>query len=150
VRAPRFVLLAVAVPGVACGGGGSSTTPSEVASGLTGTWRVTRAQYVSATHSTQSVDVISQGTTMTLAFRTDGTFTLRIVDPGQEANVVTGTWTSSPDVLTIVPTGAPGDSQFDMALDGNNLSLSGGHVEYDFGDDGLLEEAILNMDLTHG
>jgi hypothetical protein len=150
VRAPRFVLLAVAALGVACGGGGSPTTPTGVASGLTGTWRVTRAEYVNAANSAQSVDVIAQGTTMTLAFEAGGTFTLTIVDPGQAASVVTGTWTSSHDVLTIVRTGQSGSSQFDMTLDGSNLTLSGGHVEYDFGNDGQLEEAILNMDLTHG
>jgi hypothetical protein len=106
VRPPRFVLLAVAALGVACGGGGSPTTPSEVASGLTGTWRVTRAEYINATNSAQSVDVIAQGTTMTLVLQAGGTFTLTIVDPGQAANVVTGTWTSSRDVLTIVRTAA--------------------------------------------
>jgi hypothetical protein len=150
VRPPRFVLLAVAALGVACGGGGSPTTPSEVASGLTGTWRVTRAEYINATNSAQSVDVIAQGTTMTLVLQAGGTFTLTIVDPGQAANVVTGTWTSSRDVLTIVRTGQSGNSQFDVTLDGNNLTLDGGHVEYDFGNDGQPEEAILNMDLTHG
>jgi phosphoheptose isomerase len=151
VRAPRFVLLAVAL-GVACGGGGggSSTSPTEVAAGVTGTWRATRAEYVNVADPTQRVDAISHGTTMTLAFGADGTFTLTTVDPGQKADVVTGTWTSSHDVLTMVPAGEAEDSQFDVALDGNNLSLYGGHVEYDFGNDGHVEEAILNMDLTHG
>jgi hypothetical protein len=149
VRSPRAVLLAVAAVGVACGGGGS-TSPSEAGPGIAGSWRVTRAEYVDAADSTQRVDVISQGTAMTFAFQGDGTFTLRTVDGGQEASVVTGTWTSSNDVLTLAGAGPSGDGQFGMALDGGNLSLSGGRVRYDFGHDGHLEDAILDMDLTHG
>jgi hypothetical protein len=146
------VLLAAAALGVACGGGsgGGPSTPSEVASGLVGTWRVTRAEYVDAADSTRSVDVIARGTTMTLTFEARGSFTLTTVDPGRAASVVTGAWTFSHDVLTIVRAGGSGSSRFDVTLDGNNLALDGGRVEYDFGDDGRPEEAILNMDLTHG
>jgi hypothetical protein len=96
------------------------------------------------------VDVIRQGTAMTFVFKADGTFTLRTVERGQEASAVTGTWTSSNDVLMLAGAGPPGDGQFGVALDGSNLSLSGGRVRYDFGRDGHLEDAILEMDLTHG
>lgn len=150
MRAPRFVLLAVAALGVACGGGGGPSTPSEVGSSLVGTWRVTRAEYVNAANPAQSVDVIAQGTTMTLAFEARGSFTFTIVDPGQAARLVTGTWMSSHGVLTIVRTGQAGGSRFDVTLDGYHLTLDGGRVEYDFDNDGRLEEAILSMDLTHG
>jgi hypothetical protein len=98
----------------------------------------------------QSVDVIAQGTTMTLAFDARGSFTLTTVDPGQAASVATGTWMSSHGVLTIVRTGQSGSSRFDVTLDGYHLTLDGGRGEYDFDNDGRLEEAILNMDLTHG
>ena len=152
MHAPRFVPLAAAALGVACGGGGGGgpSTPSEVASSLVGTWRVTRAEYVNAANPAQSVDVIARGTTMTLAFEARGSFTLTTVDPGRAARVVTGAWTFSHDVLTIVRAGQPGSSRFDVTLDGNDLTLDGGRVEYDFGDDGRLEDAILSMDLTHG
>jgi hypothetical protein len=150
VRAPRVVLLALAAVGAACGGGGGSTSPSKADPGIVGSWRVTWAEYVSAADSTQRVDVISQGTAMTFAFQEDGTFTLRTVDRGQEAGVVTGTWMFSDDVLTLAGAGPSRDGQFGMALDGSNLSLSGGRVRYDFGHEGHLEDAVLDMDLTHG
>jgi hypothetical protein len=56
----------------------------------------------------------------------------------------------SHDVLTIIRAGQAGGSRFDVTLDGYHLTLDGGRGEYDFDNDGRLEEAILNMDLTHG
>lgn len=150
MRAPRFELLAVAALGVACGGGGSPATPSAGSSGLVGRWRVTRAEYVNAADSTQGVDVIARGTTMTLAFEAGGSLTLTTVEPGRAAEAVTGSWTLSEDVLTIVRTGQSRSSQFAVTLDGNDLTLDGGRVEHDFDGDGRPEEAILSMDLTHG
>jgi hypothetical protein len=140
----------VAALGVACGGGGGPATPSGSASSLVGTWRVTRAEYVDAADSTRSVDVIARGKTMTLTFEARGSFTLTTVEPGRAADVVTGSWTLAHDVLTIVRAGQPGSTRFDVTLDGNDLTLEGGRAEYDFDRDGRPEEAILNMDLTHG
>jgi hypothetical protein len=40
------------------------------------------------------------------------------------------------------------DVQFNMALSGSTLSLSGGHMMYDVNGDGTEEEAILDMRLT--
>jgi phosphoheptose isomerase len=148
MRAPHVVLLAAAAVGVACGGSSSSTSPSQIATGLVGTWRATRANYRSVANAALQTEVIAQGTTMTLVLESGGTFSLTIVDPGQQGNVVTGTWTSSRDVLTIVRTGQSGNSQFDMTLNGNTLTLTGGSALFDFESDGRMEEAKLDMTLT--
>jgi phosphoheptose isomerase len=148
VRAPCVVLLSGAALGLACGGGNSSTTPSQIAEGLTGTWHATRAEYTSVANPALKLEVIARGTTMTLVLQPGGTFTLTIVDPGEAGNVVTGTWTSSRDVLTIVRTGQSGNTQFDMVLGGNTLTLTGGRALFDVRGDGQMEETTLDMTLT--
>ena len=90
VRIYHVAAVAVASALAACGGGsngGSSspTSPGASGGGLTGTWRATRAEYVSATNSNLRVDVVAQGgggTTVSLAL-TSNTFTQTMTDPGQ-------------------------------------------------------------------
>jgi hypothetical protein len=62
--------------------------------------------------------------------------------------VVSGTWSATVDVLTIVRAGQTGQTQFDMTLSGSTLTLSGGHVLFDLNDDGAGEECVLDMALV--
>ncbi len=65
-------------------------------------------------------------------------------EPGQPAEVSSGTWSASADVLTITWTsGQRGNAQFDMTLSGNSLTLTGGHVAYDLNGDDIDDESIL-------
>jgi hypothetical protein len=137
-----FVLAAIAVIGAA---GCKSGSGPEDEAGLIGTWRATQAEFVSAANSNTRVDIIAQGSTLTLLLETTN-FTLTIDDPGADPNVTTGTWSASKDVLTLTPSGASGNTQFDMTQSGNNLTLRGGHVQFAFDD--TSEEAILNMVLV--
>jgi len=133
-----FVLVALAIIGaLSCKD--STTGPSP--QGLSGTWKATKAEYVSAADSSKKVDIVAQGSTLTLVLET-GSFTLTITDPGEAPSVTTGTWTSSSDTLTLAPSGTSFTWMFNMTQSGNNLTLSGGHVQFDFS--GALEEAILN------
>jgi hypothetical protein len=148
MRARLAVVLAAAAFG-ACGGSDSGfTSASQATETLTGTWRATKAEYTNRSNAGQKVDVVARGSAVTLVLENGGTFSLTIVDPGQPGNVVTGTWTASRDVLTIVRAGQSGETQFDMVLSGASLSLSGGHVQFDVNEDGALEECVLNMTLT--
>jgi hypothetical protein len=128
-----------AVVGFGACGGNSVTGPG--VDTLAGTWRATRAQY---TAGSSSIEVIAQGTSMTLTLNSSGTFTLAIVDPGQAGTTTSGTWTASSDVLTLRPSNATFDIQFDMTLSGSTLTLSGGHMQFDVNKDGTLDEAVLN------
>jgi hypothetical protein len=152
VRIYHVAAVAMASAFAACGGGsngGSSspTSPGASGGGLAGTWRATRAEYVSATNSSLRVDVVAQGTTVNLALTTN-TFTLTITDPGQSPKVTNGGWTSSRDTMTLTPAGMPFSWVFDMELNGNTLTLTGGSVEFDFNADGAFEQARLNLTLA--
>jgi hypothetical protein len=143
-KAAFIILVATAFLGTA--GCKSSTSPEEAA-GLVGTWNATSAEFVSTTNSGQRVNIISQGSTLTLVFDAN-TYVLTISEPGEDPQVRSGSWSASTDVLTLVTTsGGSGETQFDWSLQGNQLTLSGGHVPFDF-NKGNFEEAILNMTLV--
>jgi hypothetical protein len=95
-----LILAAILVP--ACGGGSSATAPTPQT--LEGTWRATRAEFVSVANSSKRVEIISQGSTLTLAF-SGSNYTRTLTEPGQPADVQTGTWSASTDVMTLRPTG---------------------------------------------
>jgi hypothetical protein len=151
-----FATLVVAIIAAGCGGsessGGSSSTPtspsgSSTPQGLEGTWKATKAEFVSASSSSKRVDVVAQGTTVTLAL-TGSNFVLTMTDPGKAPNVTNGTWTSSSDTMSLRPAGVTWSWQFDMAQSGNTLTLNGANVEFDFAANGVYEQAKLYMTLA--
>jgi hypothetical protein len=155
----RFVLAMLALVTVllsACGGNSSSSSGASTPSGSSpvaptpqtteGTWRATKAQFVSAANSNRQVDIIAQGSTVTIAFA-GSNYTYTQVESGKPQQVQTGTWSASTDVMTMRPTGVTWTIQFDMTFSGNSLALKGGHVQFDF-NNGSFEEALLNMTLV--
>ncbi len=124
---------------------GSTTPPDE--DSFIGTWRATKAEFVSSANPATKLDVVAQGGTVTLVLETT-TAVLTINEQGEEPVVYNATWSASSDVLTLSWTGGTlGEAQFDFVLDGDNLTLEGGHVPYDF-TEGSPEEAILGLILV--
>jgi hypothetical protein len=159
VRAVFATLVVVATLAAGCGGdsdngssssGSSPTSPSTTAptaTGLEGSWRATKAEFVSAANSSKRVDVVAQGTTVALVL-SGGNFTYTITDPGKTPNVTNGTWTASRDTMALKPSGMTWSWQFDMTQSGNNLTLSGASVEFDFAANGVFEQAKLYLTLV--
>ena len=112
---------------------------------LTGTWQATKAEMVSAANPSLKIELISLGATLELVLSTNQAFTMTATIPGEPPEVQTGTWSSSSDVLVLKPSGQTFDWTFDMTLTGTTLTLSGAHVEFDLNDDGVDDEAILNL-----
>ncbi len=126
--------------------GCKSSTGPKVES-FVGTWHATKAEYVSIANPSTKVDIITRGSTFTVVF-SSSTFVLTVTDPGQNPDVFTGTWSASIDTLTLTWTsGMSGESQFDFSLDGNDLTLTGGHMPFEF-TVGSPEEALLNLILV--
>jgi hypothetical protein len=123
----------------------SSTAPD--ADSFIGTWDATKAEFTSVANPTTKVDIIPEGWTLVLVFNAS-TFTMTIQEPGAAAWVGSGTWSNSMDTMTLTWTsGSSGESQFDFVLDGDHLTLEGGHMPFEF-TAGNHEEAILNLNLT--
>ena len=144
MRNTAFVLL-VAAAFLGFTGCKSSTGPD--VDSFIGTWDATKAEFVSVANSSTKVDIIAQDWTLTLVFNAS-TFTMTIQEPGEVAWVGGGTWTSSIDTMTLTwSSGTSGESQFDFTLDGDHLTLEGGHMPFEF-TPGNQEEAILNLILV--
>lgn len=135
------------VPSCGGGDGGGPVSPSTQSS-LVGTWKATKAEFVNSSNSSQRVEIVALGTSLTMTLDAGGTYTQRIVDPGQTGQTTTGTWSASKDVLTLKPTGMTGNIQFDLNLSGTTLSLNGGHVAFDLNGDGRDEETLAYITLT--
>ena len=149
MRAFPLVLLAAAALNGSCGGSDSGfTNATQATETLVGSWRATKVEYTNRSNTTQKLDIVARGSTVTLVLEGGGTFRLTIADPGLAGNVVSGTWTATRDVLTIVTTGQNGETQFDMTLSGSTLALNGGHVLFDVNSDGAGEECVLEMSLV--
>jgi hypothetical protein len=58
--------------------------------------------FLGVANSSIKVDIIAHGSTLTLAL-SSSTFVLTVTDPGQNPVVSNGTWSSSIDELTLVP-----------------------------------------------
>ena len=138
-------LVAAAILAPACDKNGSSPS-APTAQTLEGTWRATKAEFVSVASSSRRIDVVASGATVTLAFAGNG-YTFTLAQAGQTPIVQTGSWSASSDVMTLTRTGMSGNQQFDMNFSGNNLTLNGANALFDF-NTGVYEEAKLSMTLV--
>ena len=138
-------LVAAAILAPACDKNGSSPS-APTAQTLEGTWRATKAEFVSVASSSRRIDVVASGATVTLAFAGNG-YTFTLAQPGQAPIVQTGSWSASSEVMTLTRVGASGNQQFDMNFSGNNLTLNGANALFDF-NTGAYEEAKLSMTLV--
>lgn len=120
-----------------------ATGPSPAS--ITGTWQATKVEYVSTT-GLGAFDVVAHGGSATLTLNADKTFTYLCTLGAKTVENLAGTWDVT-DVLTL-SMGPNNQMQFDAALKGNTLTLSGADRDYDLNNDGLGEPAKLNLTLT--
>jgi hypothetical protein len=143
----RIALIAFAGLVVLAAACRKDTVTSPNAQGLTGTWQATKAEYVRADDLSLTYDVVAHGGTVTLTL-TSTDFTLTVTQSGASPQVTPGTWTSTTDLMTLTPSGVSFTWVFEMSQSGNNLTLTGAHVEFDFNGDGTNEQARLNLTLV--
>ncbi len=131
---------------LALGLGCKSNTAPDKAS-LKGTWRATKAEFTSLANPATKADVVALGGTVTLVLN-DSTAVLTVTKSGESARVYNASWSSSIDMLTLTWTsGSSGQSQFDFVLNGDHLSMEGGHLSFDF-TAGNFEEAVLALEFV--
>jgi hypothetical protein len=140
----RRTLLAGLVAAAAAGCGGDQTGPSP--NTLTATWNATSAQFVSVANPAQMAELVGMGGSVKLTLNANNTFTMTTMSPGNPMEQLTGTWSSSVDVLTL--THGTGTSQFDMTLNGNTLTLKGAHGSFDVNGDDVDEAVTMNFTMT--
>ena len=139
-------ILAVAATVLAAGSCGSpSGAPPPDNPAIAGTWIATSAKYVSVADPNKSVDLVAQGSTVTLVMD-ETAFNLSIQTPGQNPTVYVGTWAQTYNGIELTPQGATSPWVFTAATLGyQTLSLGGAHVTHDFGSGP--EDAIFSLEL---
>ena len=138
-----FLIIGALILGAGCK---KSPTPPDQDTFI-GTWQATKAEFVNVAVPGTKVDVVAQGGTVTLVLAAT-TAVLTISELGESPLVYNATWSAGSDVLTLAWTsGSTGEAQFDFTLNGDNLTMDGGHVPFDF-TEGNFEEAILNLRLV--
>jgi hypothetical protein len=119
----------------------SSTTPPP-ADSFIGTWHATKAEFTSIADSGTKADIVAQGGSVTLVIDA-ATAVMTITKPGEDPVVDTASWTASSDVFTLTWTsGLNGEAQFDYVLNGDNLTLEGGHFPFDFTPGDFVESTL--------
>ena len=144
MRFVREALFAGVVAAAAAGCGSDSTGPSPDT--LAATWNATQTQFISVTNPAQMADVVGMGGSVRLTLNANNTFTMTTMMPGHPMEQMSGTWSSSIDVLTLHH--GSGTSEFDMTHSGNTLTLTGAHGSFDVNGDDVDEEVTMNMTMT--
>ena len=132
------------VAAAAAGCGGDQTGPSP--STLAATWNATSAQFVSVANPAQMAELVGMGGSVMLTLTANNTFTLTTMSPGHPMEQLTGTWSASVDVLTL--THGSGNTQFDMTVSGNTMTLRGAHGSFDVNGDNVDEDVTMNFTMT--
>jgi len=144
MRSAFILLLAVAF---LCANRCKSPTGPSVTD-LAGSWNATQAEYVRISDPSIEVDIVAEGSTVEVTFTKDLRMLMYITNLGGRNWLAGGLWSSSGDVMTITWRFVySGESQFKWSLDGNVLTLTGGHVTFEF-TPGNPEDAILNLVLV--
>lgn len=137
----RMWLMAAAVGLAAgCGDDNGGTGPSP--SSMVGTWRATSYELSEVANPSNRIDMVGAGATVRLVLTEAKAFTLTISWLGEQ-EVMTGTWTSSGNALTITIAGET--STFVIGSNRNSMTLVEEHTGFDFDDDGEDEDAHVNM-----
>jgi hypothetical protein len=145
MRAIRTLVLGLAaLTLISCGDDGTGPAPETFA----GTWTATRFEYVDATDATNRIELIGLGATLVLQLQGNGTFSYTVTVPGEPDETSSGTWSNTADTFTMQEAGSSFGLTFDFVRSGNTLTLTGADAEYDIDDDGVEEEAKLNITLV--
>jgi hypothetical protein len=122
-------LAALIAISLSCGDGSGVETDD-----LIGTWDATKLAFTNPANPAEHVDLILEGWAYTLTLHADGTYHGTLDDPESPPEAVSGVWEASIDVFRMKDDTEPWWQEFDMSRNGNTLTLTGGDVNFDFGE----------------
>ena len=117
---------------------------------LQGTWSAASMVVTSVADPSLTADLIALGTTVSVMFAADGTYTVTINDPGIPTETETGTYSVSGSTLTLVETfegQVQPPEEITIILNGNSMTLTMDD-HWDFDDNGTDDPAIMVVGLT--
>ena len=112
---------------------------------LAGTWNAISYAFIDKAEVNEAVDLVGRGATLTITFTSDGNYTWDFRDVDGATTSVSGTVTADDPILTFSDVGNGTPEQFLAIREDDNLSLATGNAEFDFDEDGVLEDAQWQM-----
>ncbi len=140
----RFLksVVPVAVIWIACG------DPVGVEPGaIAGTWNAINYGFVNKADLDDTVELISQGASLTVTFTSDGDFTWDFRDVDGAVETRSGTFSVAGNVLTLSESGQDPDP-FLAVRNEDSMTLRTGNREFDFDEDGTDDPAELHTFLV--
>jgi hypothetical protein len=136
------VVVPVAAIGIA-GCGDTLVGPTTIdPDALAGTWNARSYAFIDPTELNPPVDLIGRGASLTVTFRSDGTYTWNFTDVDGTNTVITGTFTVTNDVQVNFSDVGEGTTEAFLATrEEDRMTLATGLAEWDFEEDGTPEQA---------
>jgi hypothetical protein len=115
---------------------------------LAGTWVADEYRLIRQPARADTVDFVAAGGSLSVSLDAVGRYTASAAEPGEPPIVESGVALVEGDRLVLIGEGAAGElTEFTYQLSGDTLSLEG-QRQYDFDDDGIEEDAIVEIVLA--
>jgi hypothetical protein len=138
MRTGRRILAAVVVAGAVACGDSTGITPEDLA----GTWEATEMVFTNQANTSESVDLIELGASLTVTVNASGTVST-VFDDGQGGtDSDSGTMSVDGSTITI------GSDTYEADRSGDELTLTDATSEFDFDEDGSDDAATLVIRLV--
>jgi len=123
--------------------------PNFSISDVTGGWVATQANF-DIPGTSEQIDVVGTGGTVTLNVQSNGAFTLVITESGAGAETTTGDLSFCEDLFTVRYDDAPNDPEIIQGSLNDGVFTITGPVEYDVNGDGTDDAAFVILRLERG
>ena len=132
------IVVPVALLTIGCS---SVSAPSIDPGSLAGTWNAVSYGFINKADLSEAVDLVGRGASLTITFTSSGNYTWDFQDVDGVTTSVSGTFTTDDPLLTFSDVGEGTPEPFLAVRLDDNLKLATGNAEFDFNEDGALEEA---------
>jgi hypothetical protein len=115
---------------------------------LEGSWAATEYRLISQPTAVDTFDIIAENGSLSVTFDELGRYTANVAEPGEPPIVETGAATIRGDLLILISTGQPSaPTEFMLEVSGDTVQLEG-QTRFDFGGDGTVEDARVEIVLA--
>ncbi len=139
-----FSLLALMTPVLIGCGDATGLDPVELA----GTWSALEYRFTNPANTSQTVELIALGGSLSIVIRADSTYTATIQEPGDAPETRSGTVEIQGDTLTISESGQGSPTPYMARRSGDTLTMTTSDEDFDFDQDGTDDPADVRIVLV--
>jgi hypothetical protein len=124
---------------------GLRRAPGPTVVDLEGSWVATEYRLISQPTAVDTFDIIAENGSLSITFDELGRYTANVAEPGEPPIVETGAATIQGDRLILISVGQPSaPTEFIVQVSGDTIALQR-QTRFDFGGDGTLEDARVEI-----